>query len=392
MKISVLVSDASKNCMGRAYILSKVLNGRFNVELVGPMFGSDIWPAFDRAGMEGIDCKFVSSKGYPLFLKSLFQVIGHITGDVIYALKPLATSYGVALLLKLVKRPPIILDIDDWELGLAKWRLARSRLGLIKVRDPNWLGWTYLLDKLTSKADQITVSSKFLAQKYGGTILPHGRDVQLLDPAQYDAEELRSALGLSDKTILLFLGTPKPYKGIEDLITAVRLIDEKHIKILLVGADRSDPFVCELLKQAEDILQITGMQPMSERPRWLAIADAVVLPQRLSPATVGQIPAKIFDAMAMAKPIVATAVSDIPSILDGCGLVVPPGDLDALANGIAYILEHPVEATEMGTRARQRCVERYSWDAMDRVLKKVVSCATDMKRNQGWSRGEQSGN
>jgi glycosyltransferase involved in cell wall biosynthesis len=47
--------------------------------------------------------------------------------------------------------------------------------------------------------------------------------------------------------------------------------------------------------------------------------------RHLPQATVGQIPAKLFDAMAMAKPIVATDVNDFAGILDGCGLVVKPG-------------------------------------------------------------------
>jgi len=82
-------------------------------------------------------------------------------------------------------------------------------------------------------------------------------------------------------------------------------------------------------------------------------------------------PAKLFDAMAMGKPIVATDVSDIPAVLEGCGLVVPAGDVNALSQGISYVLDHPVEAAEMGKRARQKCVDHYSWEAMERGLLKV---------------------
>lgn len=64
-------------------------------------------------------------------------------------------------------------------------------------------------------------------------------------------------------------------------------------------------------------------------------------------------PAKIFDAMAMGRPIVATAVSDIPDILsEGCGLIVTPGDVYALAEAIAYMLDDPAAAERMGFAAR----------------------------------------
>ncbi len=151
------------------------------------------------------------------------------------------------------------------------------------------------------------------------------------------------------------------------------MVSRDDLKVLLVGADVHDPFVRALIMQAGDILHVVGMRPLSERPRWLAMADMVVVPQRASPATGGQVPAKLFDAMAMAKPIVATAVSDVPAILDGCGLVVPPGDIKMLADKIRYILDNPGEAAQLGMAARYKCVQDYSWEAMEKVLLQVFS-------------------
>jgi glycosyltransferase involved in cell wall biosynthesis len=115
------------------------------------------------------------------------------------------------------------------------------------------------------------------------------------------------------------------------------------------------------------------MKPLAERPLWLAIADIVAIPQHLSPATLGQVPAKLFDAMAMAKPIVATAVSDVPQILNGCGYIVPPRDVQALAEKIEYVLDNALEAKERGLLARQKCVSQYSWEAMGQTLKEVFA-------------------
>ena len=82
----------------------------------------------------------------------------------------------------------------------------------------------------------------------------------------------------------------------------------------------------------------------------------------------GQVPAKVFDAMAMAKPIIATAVSDLPEILDSCGWIVEPASPEQLAEAIQYVINHPKEAEQMGQKARQKCIENYSWDAMEKVL------------------------
>jgi glycosyltransferase involved in cell wall biosynthesis len=101
---------------------------------------------------------------------------------------------------------------------------------------------------------------------------------------------------------------------------------------------------------------------------FLAMADLVVLPQRVTRETLAQIPGKVFEAMAMARPIVATAVSDLPEILDGCGVIVPPQAPDKLGAAIDRLLSRPEEARALGQEARRRCQEHYSWDAMERVL------------------------
>jgi glycosyltransferase involved in cell wall biosynthesis len=82
----------------------------------------------------------------------------------------------------------------------------------------------------------------------------------------------------------------------------------------------------------------------------------VVIPQRKTSDTVGQMPAKIFDAMAMAKPIVSTRVSDIPEVLGDTGYLVDPGDVEQLASAINHVFSHPEEARLKGKQARERCI------------------------------------
>ena len=101
---------------------------------------------------------------------------------------------------------------------------------------------------------------------------------------------------------------------------------------------------------------------------FLAIAHVVVLPQRVTHETMAQIPGKVFEAMAMARPIVATSVSDLPEILDGCGIVIPSGAVAHLAAALDRILSRPDEAQDLGREARKRCQDHYSWDAMERIL------------------------
>ena len=175
--------------------------------------------------------------------------------------------------------------------------------------------------------------------------------------------------------MVMFFGTLRPYKGLEDLIEAVHMLKNRNVTLSIVGIDFSSQYSTKLVKFAKKKLDNNfiefGFQPYKSIPEFLAMADIVVIPQKRNFATIGQMPAKVFDAMAMAKPIIATAVSDLPKILDGCGWIVEPGSPEKLSESIQYVLCNLREAEEMGLKAREKCVENYSWNALEEVLFEV---------------------
>ena len=101
--------------------------------------------------------------------------------DIIYAFKPRLTSFGLGLLAKHVKNLPLILDIEDWEAALSHGSSVAERLSL-KYDNPLC---DVAMEPLTRFADEITVVSSFLQQRYGGVKLPHGADCSYFDPGRY---------------------------------------------------------------------------------------------------------------------------------------------------------------------------------------------------------------
>jgi len=390
MKISILSPDLSQNCLGRAYLLAKILQRHYDVEIVGPMFGDEIWEPV--ANDKSIKYKFVKISGRIKPYWQISKLIKKINGDVIYASKPLFTSFGIGLLKKLNGKKPLILDVDDWQMGFVRENYSRlsiyRRFRFIASSTLYFysLGsyWNNLInEKLINFADEITVSNNFLKEKFGGNIIWHGRDVDNFNPQKYNKKLLREKYKINDsKKVIMFLGTPREHKGVEILINAVSMIKNKNIVLFIVGIGGNDNYGKKLTKIAKEKLgdkyKGFGIQPFEKIPEFLTLANVVVIPQKNNFATIGQVPAKVFDAMAMAKPIIATNVSDLPEILDGCGWIVEPEKPEELAKTIQYVLDNPKEAEKMGQKARQKCIDKYSWDAMEEVLLKIFTAYTKL--------------
>jgi glycosyltransferase involved in cell wall biosynthesis len=384
MKISILTPELSNNCLGRAYLLAKLLQSCHKIEIIGPLSGKEIWSpvADDKSvpyGIVRINDRFSA-------YRRLLELLKRVRGDCIYVSKPLLTSFGVGLIKQFSGRRPLILDIDDWQLGFRKqavrnlsfWRSCRYWFSSTLFVYSLGSYWNSLsCEKMICLADDITVSNNFLKSRFGGTVVWHARDTEVFDPKKYMLNAMRSKYGISkDLKTVMFLGSPLPHKGVEELINAIRLIDHKDIVLVIVGLGESR--YCQYVRSLGNRTLGKrfigfGIQSFEKVPEFLTLADVVVVPQRKSTATAMQVPAKIFDAMAMAKPIVSTDVGDIPNILDDCGWIVEPENHQQLAAAILDILNDPDGAIEKGWKARNKCVEMFSLTAMQKVVTKLFS-------------------
>lgn len=385
MKISILCPNLSGNCLGRAYLLAKILQRKYEVEIVGCAFKGRIWPPL--ANSKDVELKYINIRQIPVSYWQLIKLFKQkIDGDIIYVSKPMLVSFGVGLFRKWLGKKPLVLDIDDWEMGFVKEKYRRNSVAhnlfsLIRsgiyFYEPYSIWSAWACEKAVGLADAVTVSGTFLKQKFGGTIIAHARDTELLDPALHNKNSARQKYNIPEnKKVIMFFGTPTPYKGIEDLVKAVGLIDNDDLILVVVGIDITKEYCRTLVESAKQTLgtdRFIGLnfQPFGAIPEILSMADIMAIPQRKSKASQGQLPAKVFDAMAMAKPIIATNVADLPQILDGCGWVVEPEDPKALAETISYILENPSEAKQAGQEARKKCIENYSYNALAETLSQI---------------------
>ncbi|MBW4484148.1 MAG: glycosyltransferase family 4 protein [Tildeniella torsiva UHER 1998/13D] len=315
--------------------------------------------------------------------RAIGQLFERLSGDIIYAYKLKPSSFGLALAYRLRHHRPVILDIDDWELswhGGDRYRyrpsaqqLARDVLksnGALRNLDhPLYLQW---IERLVAQADLVTTHNSFLQQRFGGTIIPNGKDTELFNPDRYSPDASRAAYGLADYRVLMFPGAPRPYKGVEDLLTAMDILDEPDLKLVIVGGSPYDDYDRTLLDRWPQHIIHLGKQPYADMPKVIAAAHLIVVPQRQTPAAQAQFPLKLTDGMAMAKPILATRVGDIPTILNGCGYLVDADAPEQLAAQITAIFANYDQALELGRRARDRTLTHYSLAAMGTALHQAI--------------------
>ncbi|MEA5600854.1 glycosyltransferase family 4 protein [Nostoc sp. UHCC 0252] len=388
LKVSILVSDLSKAGAGRwggggvrSFLIAQALQKlEYEVEILGFVFGDE--PAV--IPQSEIPVSQVVGYKYPQFLISASQLLKKIDGDIIYAMRPKPTTFGLSMLKQLRNHRPILLDIDDWELswhGGEKWQYHPTPKqfirdvfkpdGALRYPDhPLYLKW---VESLARNANAITIHTQFLKERFGGVYLPNGKDTNLFNPAHHNPEDSRARYGLSEYRILMFPGAPRPYKGVEDVLIALDKINQPDLRLVIVGGSPYDDYDQQLQQKWGRWIIKLPKYPADFMPDLVAAAHIIVVPQRDTAETRAQFPLKLTDGMAMAKPVLSTRVGDIPKILGDTGYLVEPASPEQIAEQIQLIFQNLESANQRGIKARERCVEYYSIEAMASTLKSVIA-------------------
>ncbi len=232
-------------------------------------------------------------------------------------------------------------------------------------------------------ADRVTAVSEAVAKAHlqarmvSGeklTVLPNGIDTKAWRPDAQVRAVMRGQLDLEDVFVWLAVGRLEPVKDYPTLLAAMARVPEPSL-LLIAGAG---PLRSELAGLAARLgvgrrVRFLGFQP--EVKRWMQTADGFVLASRWE-----GLPMALLEASACGLPIVAT---DVPgtreAVADGqTGRLAAPGEAEALAAAMtATILDSPEERSAMGTRARERAIERFGLEAVldrwERVYRELLS-------------------
>jgi glycosyltransferase involved in cell wall biosynthesis len=157
---------------------------------------------------------------------------------------------------------------------------------------------------------------------------------------------------------VVFVGTYGARKGIYELLDAVAAARSLGVRLRIVGpAEHADEatLVAEAISERglDDVVTLVGPVAPSQVAAELAGADVFCLPSYRE-----GLPMAILEAMAAGVPVVVTAVGGIPDVVvDGeSGVVLEPGDADALARALAALAD-PAARARLGENGRARVEE-----------------------------------
>jgi len=261
---------------------------------------------------------------------------------------------------------------------VGKWLHIPVNITSVRSTDP-WRKWYHVwLDSFTSQLTDLYLSNS----EAGRMAIHHRERIPLskivtihngIDLTPYVSEmsntpeiraKYRKMFGISPATrVLGIVANLCKMKGHATIIDALPRIQREFpdIKCLFVGRDDLNGVVHRYVreKKLEKAVIFTGMR--KDIPEILSMLDLFLLPSLWE-----GFPTALLEAMAMKKPVVASAVGGIPEMIDSkkTGLLIPPQDPNVLSDAVIWLLNNPDIATALGKAGYERVRQCFSADRL----------------------------
>ncbi len=223
------------------------------------------------------------------------------------------------------------------------------------------------------QTDRVMAVSDCLAQKLSQRgiapekidVIPNGVNIERFINAS-SSSEIRRELNLPDVFTVGFVGTFKPWHGVETLIHsfAQLLCNVKKAHLLLVGTGPQQENLRNLVTQLgiKDSVTFMGAIAHSEIPRVLNSMDVAVAPSHQSTSFYYS-PIKLFEYMAAGACVVASRIGQMADILQDnvSGLLVEPDNVDDLCAKLKIAHDNPALRKQLSQSAFDQVCSRYTW-------------------------------
>jgi glycosyltransferase involved in cell wall biosynthesis len=330
LKVVYITADLADNSLGRTYCLWELSNALGWDSKVVSTRGERIWGPLENTRFAE-DCALVEED-------ALWSLESVTDADIIIAVKPLPTSFGIALRLSVKSAKPLLLDIDDPDLEASlSWEKPLRRMGKSLLRRRRIAELKHM--RASVRSVPVIVSNPVLAARYGGVVIPHIRTD--LGPGR---------LHTSRNPTVAFVGSNRPHKGVELLRAAIARTQDLEYRLIVTDVAPADARPWETW---------IGSTTLEDGIRLVGESDVVVVPSSDVPFARGQLPAKLVDAMLLARAIVVTDIEPMPWAVGPGALVISADSIDAIELALRDLAD-PKVRTRIGIEARARALKTFT--------------------------------
>lgn len=321
--------------------------------------------------------------GSSLVLKTfnkLRRLVSAYDIDIIHVFNPTLICGVPGWLAARLCHKPLVLEFSDLvinfgiDTGQMNPKLLLTKLSL------------FFQNKLPFRADMV-IATNFIGKMLESkgmplekiSVIPCGVSTTMFYP-EIDTSEIRQKYGLDDSIVILYQGLVCKAYGIDTLLEAMSKVSKrnKKAKLLIVGFhrnregvefERDEEIVAFKEKAAQlgikDKVTFTGPQPPETIPNFIGAADICVNPMPYTLTCRAGSPIKVFEYMAVAKPVVATALDSVEGVIidKETGLLAKPNAED-IAGKILWLAQNPGIRDKIGKNARQKVVAEFEWEKL----------------------------
>ena len=242
-------------------------------------------------------------------------------------------------------------------------RLARAADAVVTVSDP----YAQILERVLGRPVDAVVRNAALVDDLDAAPTPE-------DVVRTDRFHKMFELP-SDHRIVLYVGQVMRGRGLRQLFEAISLIDDADLVVAGFGPDYERYRTIAAALPHAGRIHFAGSVPPAEIPEWTRGADVSAMP--VQPDTLNHrfnTPTKLYDAIGVGVPVVASKLPGISPIVNetGCGVLCDPSDPADVARAIRDIIDAPEdERVALRIRCLGAARTRYAWQHQARELLRV---------------------